>query len=317
MEPDILFPSLSVTIGLSFAALIVFIIAAVQEGRHGSSTADIVRRGYLYLVSFVTLLIASAAFVSLLDTGLRAWVFTKADAVPAYRSLPPGLYVTPAPSEKESSGLACTNGCTLSAEQKEQIANWETQYRDWRSSTNPSTARSQAVVTAISFLIIAGIVYLLHWMLATRDVRRSKATAMRITHLWSVSFIMLIVSVITAAFLLNTGLRALLLKDAVSNTVNQQTPVAAERSGVDSITTCGNACGLSSDTVQLAKDWQADYAAHQQRFTEQRAVRDRHNTFAREIAFLLVALPLFAYHFKTVWRETRSGEGKTESVPSS
>lgn len=319
METDILLPSIPAIAGLSFAGLIVFIIAAVQESKHGSPTADIVKRGYLYLVSFVTVLILSASLVSLFDTGLRATAFTKANTLPSYKQTPPTLYLptatTTTPEKVVSNALACTSPCSLTAEQKDSITAWEQQYKDWKQTTSVSFQRSQSLVLAISFLVIALIVYVFHWMLASRDHKQHASTAMRITHFWAVSFIMLITVVISAAFLLNTTLKALLIKGdtGTADTVAMMnpSPVSAERTGVDSIVTCGSACGLSASTIQAAHDWQNDYAAVLKQSSKDLATRNRHNGYVKEIAFLIVALPLFVYHFKTVWQETKKGQAST------
>lgn len=308
METNILIPSIPAIAVLSFAALIVFVIAAIQESKHDVPTPDIVRRGYVYLVSFVTLLIASAALASLLNTGLRSTVLKHADVVPSYKMMPPSLYIPPtaAQSEKGTPGLTCASGCTLTADQRDSIVAWTIQYKDWKRTSNANFQRNQDIVTAISFLLIASLVYLFHRILANRDQRQTGALAMRITYLWALSFLFIITSVVSAAFLLNTTLKTVFLHgEDTSTSVSLPTPVASDRSSVDSIVTCGSTCGLSADTVQLAQEWQTQYGtsvANQQ----ENAARNRDNAFAMEIAFLVVALPLFAYHFTTVWKETRT-----------
>lgn len=313
METNILIPSIPAIAGLSFAALIVFVIAAIQESKHDVPTPDIVRRGYVYLVSFVTLLIASAALASLLNTGLRSTVFKQADVVPSYKMMPPSLYVPPtaAQSEKGTLGLTCASGCTLTADQRDSIAAWVVQYKDWKRTSNANFQRNQDIVTAISFLLIAAIVYAFHWVLANRDKRQTGALAMRITYLWALSFLFIITSVVSAAFLLNTTLKTVFLHgEDTSTSISAPVPVASERSPVDSLVTCGSACGLSADTVNLAKEWQTKYGAYITSQQENAARRNRDNAFALEIAFLIVALPLFAYHFRTVWQETRAKQSE-------
>ncbi len=316
MEPTPLLASIPAVAGLSFAALIVFIIAAVQESKHGAPTADIVKRGYLYLVAFVTLLIASAALVTLLDTGLRAAVFTKAVDIPAYRSAPPGLYLpTEAPDATKTTPatLRCTEGCTLTASEKDAVASWAQSYREWQRTTDPAYQRSQSLVTSISFLLIALLVYLFHWVLARREHAQHASTGMRITYLWSVSFIMLMTTVLAAAFLLNTTLKAAFLKDSRSTTFSEPFPTA-DRAAVESVVTCGNACGLDAETAALAQEWLTDRDAALQKDQSNVATQERHGSFAREIAFLLVALPLFFVHFRTVWRETRTAKDSGSTV---
>lgn len=313
METNILIPSIPAIAGLSFAALIVFVIAAIQESKHDVPTSDIVRRGYVYLVSFVTLLIASAALASLLNTGLRSTFFKQADVLPVYKMMPPSLYIPPtaAQTEKGMSGLTCASGCTLTADQKDSITAWAAQYKDWKRTSNASFQRNQDIVTAISFLAIAVIVFAFHWVLANRDKRQTGPLAMRITYLWAFSFLFIITSVVSAAFLLNTTLKTVFLHgEDTSTSVSSPVPVASERSSVDSVVTCGSTCGLSAATVNLAQEWQAKYSTYMTNQQENTARRNRDNAFAMEIAFLVVALPLFGYHFRTVWKETRTKKPK-------
>lgn len=310
METNILIPSLSIIGALSFAALIVFVIAAVQESQHGIETGEIIKRGYLYLVSFVTLLIASAALASLINTGLRATTFKNADLIPQHKAMPPIPYIPSFSAKMDiaNPGLVCTSGCTLTAEQKDSIAAWVAQYKDWKRTSNSTFQRDQDIVTAISFLVIAAIVYFFHWLLARRDNTKSPDSAMRLMQLWALAFIFIITSVVTAAFLLNTTLKTVFLRGEDTSTSNLSAPMAlsADRSSVESIVTCGSACGLPAETVALAKEWQTTYMAYQSDLQEKSAARTRDNSFAMEIAFLIVALPLFGYHFRTVWGETRT-----------
>lgn len=295
---------------LTIAVGITFIIAAIQESKHGQKTADIVRRVYLYLVSFVTLLGLTLGIAGLLNVGLRSWVFTKATYTNNQGYTPPVPYrMSKAPVAEPSQQplLSCTNGCTLTQEQKDSIAQWERDYQVWRRSSDEGTQRASQLITSLSFLIIALVVFIPHWLLVSRDKRFGEGTTpLRVTHLWAVSFVMLLTSVIAAGFLLNTALKSAFLKNS-ADMQDRSVPLAIynqQATDVDSIVSCGQACGVDATTVQHARQWRQEYDASLTITPEEQESRARHTMFAMTLAALLAALPLFFYHFRTVWRET-------------
>ncbi len=302
---------------LTIAVGIVLIIAAIMETRHGLKTTDVVRRIYLYLVSFVTLLGIAIGVAGTLNVAFRSWIFTKAVYTEQISgSLPvPYMITKPAtPVEEPQPLLSCTNGCTLTQEQKDAVALWESNYREWKRENNPQTQRAAQLIMSLSFLIIALLVFIPHWMLTRHDRRGAGGTTpLRVTYLWAVSFVMLLTSVVAAGFLLNTSLKAAFLKNT-TGTVNRVVSYGlppANITDVDAIANCGKTCGLSDETVQLAKEWRQDYTALLNVKSEDSERQNRHGTLAVSLAALLAAFPVFAWHFKTVWRETReSGSAK-------
>ncbi len=300
-----------IIIMLTIAVGITFIIAAIQESKHGQKTADIVRRVYLYLVSFVTLLGLTLGVAGVLNIGLRSLVFTKASyANNQGNGLPVPSMISKAPVAEGTVQplLTCSGGCTLTQEQKDSIAQWERDYQVWRRSSDEGTQRASQLITSLSFLIIALAVFIPHWLLVSRDKRSGEGTTpLRVTHLWAVSFVMLLTSVIAAGFLLNTALQTAFLKNGVAMS-NRSTPAAIygqQASDVDSIVRCGQTCAVDETTIQVARQWRQEYDASLKITPEEQESRARHDMFATTLAALLAALPLFFYHFRTVWRETR------------
>lgn len=299
-----------VIIMLTIGVGITFIIAAIQESKHGQKTANIIRRVYLYLVSFVTLLGLTLGIAGVLNIGLRSWVFTKASYTNNQGNAPPvPSMISKAPVADGAAQplLTCTGGCTMTQEQKDSIAQWEHDYQVWRRSSDEGTQRASKLITSLSFLIIALAVFIPHWLLVSRDKRFGEGTTpLRVTHLWAVSFVMLLTSVIAAGFLLNTALKSAFLKNS-ADMQDRSVPLAIynqQATDVDSIVSCGQACGVDATTVQHARQWRQEYDASLTITPEEQESRARHTMFAMTLAALLAALPLFFYHFRTVWRET-------------
>lgn len=305
-----------VIIALTIAVGITFIIAAIQESKHGLATSDVVRRIYLYLVSFVTLLGLTLGLIGVLNVGLRSWVFTKATFATQSSTPPVPYLVSKAPAGTTTTPLlTCTNGCTLSQEQKDSLTQWENEYRVWKNATDEKAHRASQLITALSFLIIALVVFIPHWMLAKRDRHESgHTTPLRVTYLWAVSFVMLVAGVVAGGFLLNTTLKSVFLKTGTDTNIRSTQPVFVQQTGdVDSIVTCGATCGVDPVTVTHAQEWRQAYDASLAQTPQEQEQRNRHNLFALTIAAILATIPLFVYHFLTVWKETKTPHSRKKS----
>ncbi|MEX1064112.1 MAG: hypothetical protein WD898_00635 [Candidatus Paceibacterota bacterium] len=102
---------------------------------------------YLYIFSTVGLVLVIIGGVSLVNLGLKTYVFTKADAPVFYRGPVPSI-------DKDGEVVEQT---------EEEIKNQEEQDKEYRSSQ-----RQRDAAQAVAFLIIGIPVYLYHW----REVRR-------------------------------------------------------------------------------------------------------------------------------------------------
>jgi len=314
-----MFPIIFIILVISVVALITLGVGAMHDARQTTvGRSSIVRRGYIYLVSFVTLLFLGAALISILDVGLRAWVFRSADPYIGYFNVPPStLYLTSKDGSQPVSGptvLGCTNGCALTDQQKADITSWEQNYLQWQEVNTGKSGRMQALITPLSFFIVALVVFLFHWRLVRRDAKTIEEgnNLTRSAHFTAMGFVWLLVCVITAGFLVNTLLRMAIPGAERKTNENISYPaevVTQEKSGVASIVTCGDACGLSEETVQRAQTWEADYARWLARNQSSNDNRSRQNAFSIELALLLVGLPLVWYHLRTAWREKNVAKG--------
>lgn len=306
---------------VSFVAFIAIGVAALTDGHKQVSKVEVLKRLYIYLGAFVTLLLISASFVSLIDLGLRTGVFTKAKPVWGYYvSMPPALTLSiqkskMAPEEGPTSTvLTCESECTLSEQDKSDIEYWKEMYQNWITQQDLSSLRIQAIITPLSFLIIAGIVFIVHALFIRRDQKRVEDSVnfTRRTYFMALSFVFLIASVVSAGFLLNTFLKAVIPGAEQEPTVWIEA-MHADRDGVKSIITCGEKCGLSKETIVTAREWQTDYEEWRTEQGKDAIVRDRHDALSIELAFLLIALPLLLYHVRVAWSDKK----KMTPVPSS
>ncbi len=315
------FPSIFASLGISFVALILLAVTAMHDAKQGGNKAAIVKRGYIYLVSFITLLLIGVSLINLLDLGLRSTVLTKADPMMGYYSSPPpGLYLTPASTKAEvapafQTNLTCDNGCTLTDAQKTDIKNWEQNYQSWQQSNGSATnRRAQSLVTPLSFLIIAGLAFLFHWRWVRKDRNEmdEASNLTRSTYFTAMSFVWLLTLIISAGFLLNTTLRAVIPGAEQSKVgISPMTVSSTDQQAVESMVTCGEKCGLSASTIALAEQWKTDSTTWTERQNINQPSRDRQNALATELAFFIVALPLFWFHYRTAWLK------KKQSPPTS
>ncbi|MFA6511529.1 MAG: DUF5671 domain-containing protein [Patescibacteria group bacterium] len=317
MGQEMFFSSLPLIGGIGFVAFIALGVSALGEVKHGGSTSDAVRRLYLYLASFITLLVVSVAVISLVDLGLRSWVFTKADSVSIVQSPPPTPYL-PFIETKEAvpvagaTTLTCEGDCTLTSDQKLAITQWTDDYTSWKDNNEPKQQRAQLLVTAFSFLLIAGIAFGVHWFFALRDAKGLTESATRSTYLWAMSFVWLIATVVTLGFLLTTTLKGAFGVASDTTSYREPASITAENTSiVESFVTCGVACGLSTETVTLAEEWLVDYSTWNANHAAEDNDRSRHNSYASQLAIVLIALPQFGYHFTKAWRENKKPTAPT------
>jgi hypothetical protein len=140
----------------------------------------IIRTIYLYLFALVGLGMLVIGSAMLINLGLKAWVFTKADEQDIYMSQPAPLYLDKAPNDAKALQV-CSDKCLLTAMEKEQINNWLIDYETWQAqekNRNPNDwtvrNRQRQGATAISLILIGLPLWLFHWATIKRDLRDKK-----------------------------------------------------------------------------------------------------------------------------------------------
>jgi hypothetical protein len=107
------------------------------------------KKAYLYLVSTIALVIAVIGAIMIINLGLKAWVFTKADQV--YYSIP-----CAAPATIDGKSVPCDQA-TIDAQNK--------QSRD-----NQASQRQNTAAQALAMIIVATPVWYFHWKMARKEV---------------------------------------------------------------------------------------------------------------------------------------------------
>jgi hypothetical protein len=302
------------TVIAGIGALVILVLAVVQEGKlggHGTS----VKHGFYAAVSLVLLAIAVAASVFVVYLGLSTWVFTKAPynngAVMYDRAAPP-LPLTVVTKEGLST-LAptyvrqCTTTCDFTTDEVTAIHSWATQYKSWTlessNTVDPyATAKRRDLVNALSFLLVSAPLFFVFFRFIRRP-RESGPTVVRSVYFYYVAFAGLVLAVVSAAILLNTGLKSIagVTEDSpkpIPQPLNTDDP---NTQFVQSIVRCAPLCGFSAEEVALAQRWPMDY---QKQFSYHLSGTSKtQGDLAQNIPLLLVGIPLFWYHFAVVRRE--------------
>lgn len=113
------------------------------------------KKVYLYLVSLIALVMLIVACVSLINLGLRAWVFKQADNT-TYNYSCPMVPATPTNSANSTSDSSTNVGCDTATQQQQAHAQLV-------SSRETESARDIA-------LIIVGLpVFFYHWRLVRKE----------------------------------------------------------------------------------------------------------------------------------------------------
>ncbi len=118
-------------------------------------TKNIIRNVYLYLVSAVTLFMLMFALVSLVNLGLRTWIFPMADETPYYAK-PVTEYCLPDTNGKQTCPSA------------EERAKLEAQDKE-RQTEEQTRQRQRELVQNFSMIIVAGPLFVYHWLVIKKD----------------------------------------------------------------------------------------------------------------------------------------------------
>lgn len=105
------------------------------------------KKAYLYLVSTISLVIAVIGAIGIINLGLKAWIFTKADN---YYSYPVCPVATP---DGKSTGC---DQATLDQQKKQD-------------EQNRTAQRQNAAAQGLAMIIVATPVWWGHWRLAKRE----------------------------------------------------------------------------------------------------------------------------------------------------
>jgi len=291
-----------------------FIIAIVQEGK-GEQRGNAIRHAFLSMISLVMLAITVVSTIFLGQLALKQWVFTNAPDTNAYMiSSPPspeGYLANGKAVPVSSTELTCKDSCEFSDADKTSLRQWLTDYRQWKKDGVPTNADAtkRDAVTALSFLIIAIPLFILFFRMLQHEARKerehgkTKPGPLRSVYFYLIAFSGLVAAVISAALLVNLGLKSALgIKNEQTNVPSPSLTVSSPY--VTSMINCAGACGFTTDEVALAKNWQDDNRTIQKGYNQQGTSKTQ-GDLATDIPILLVTLPLFWYHFASIRRESQ------------
>lgn len=318
MTPSPFLSFLPFLLPLFAMATLAFLVAAIIEGRVGLNRGKVVRTIYFYLISLFSLLVFASSLIFLANLGFKAWVFPKADEVSVYRyGPPPSLYLGTAKETATgpmTSAYACKDKCEFSETDKESVASWTSNYQEWKNGQDLSSQRQRDLVGGLSFLIVSLPLFLLHFRLIQKEAKNTsqsaeeKATIIRPTYFYIMALSSLMAMVVSVALLVNLGLKTWVFPKADETGQPPMMKVSApfaisEKTGVESLINCQAKCGFSDDQATLAKEWLNDYKAWENGTVSKTS--NRQNEAATYFSILLIAIPLFWYHWRAVRKEAR------------
>jgi len=140
----------------------------------------VIRTIYLYLFSLVGLGMLVVGCAMIINLGLKTWVFTKADLQDNSAIRPTSVYWD-VDLKRVEEIKACSDKCELTAEQKQQIDEWLTDYQVWQESEKnrdmnfyTQSNRQRQAATALSLIIVGLPLWLFHWTVIKKDVKKGK-----------------------------------------------------------------------------------------------------------------------------------------------
>lgn len=148
-----------------------------------------IRTVYLYLFSLVGLALTIIGFVIMANILLKTYIFKSADQInPYYYSeVPP--YITSSYEEKELKKIESVNTnadeLQLSDIEKEDVQKWLEDYKKWKENEQKrmefeskrnyvKERNAQSMSIALSLIFVGFPIYLVHWALITRDIKKNK-----------------------------------------------------------------------------------------------------------------------------------------------
>ncbi|MFH0829045.1 MAG: DUF5671 domain-containing protein [Candidatus Kerfeldbacteria bacterium] len=311
---------------VAIIGIILFFIMAIVAESKAAGKGGAVRSAFSYAVSLVMLLIIVAASAFLLQEGLRAWVFTKAESS-AVSGIPPVLTLSvEKTAEGPGAAYACTDSCQFNAVDKGTLSAWKNDYASWRDNNTTTgaftTYQKRTIVNAFSFLIVA--IPLFWWFfirMVQREQRKARAEGMvksgplRSCYFYLVAFTGLVGVVVSGALLINLGLKNVMgLQKGSSTSSPAMVDVAYEQNGVKSVINCTDKCAFTVEDKALAEQWLVDYDAYR-KTTMGGGSNSAQTDLSTLIPIILVTAPLFLYHFITIRRETAEETPKAPANP--
>lgn len=131
----------------------------------------LIRTIYLYTFSLVGLVLVVIGSVQLVDMGLKAWVFTRADEEQRIWQKQPPM---PVVAEKRIEAITQNSKeVTFTDEEKTAMGEWFVTYKNWKTQQEKFdpiiSQRQRDEASALSFILVGLPLYLYHWRVIKRE----------------------------------------------------------------------------------------------------------------------------------------------------
>ncbi len=141
----------------------------------------VIRTIYLYLFALIGLAMLVIGTSMIINLGLKAWIFTQADRQDNYMERPAPIYLKDLDLQAIEELKLCSDKCELTTLQKEQIDNWLVDYDTWKNNIKDYNSdlyvkrnRQRQASTAISLILVGLPLWLFHWFVIRKDLRRKE-----------------------------------------------------------------------------------------------------------------------------------------------
>lgn len=275
---------------------------------------NIVKNLYFYLASFITLGLVVGSLIALVNLGFKTWVFSDADNDPYRVGAPSALYLNMSDQKTGDyeNKIDCSEECQITEDDRTAITAWKDSYSVWKETyQNPNYQNSRSAVAALSFLIIALPIFIIHFRSVQKDAKKDGgSTVIRPIYFYLVALGALLMFVISGGIMINLVLKTWVFPAASESerlnqkVYSQQASPVFDTSAVQSIVECAEKCQFDADTVTTAENWLVDYEQWEQ--STQTEYDTTQTEAAGNLPYILIGVPLFWYHWRTVRREQES-----------
>ena len=141
----------------------------------------LIRTIYLYLFALIGLVLITIGAVKLTNLALKAFIFTKADQELNYNLKPPVISFLPDGKTMTEENLVlaiekCQEKCDLTVEQKQEIANWLKDYKNWQEQESKFDylvqQRQREISQSLAMILVGLPLYLYHWTIIKKETEK-------------------------------------------------------------------------------------------------------------------------------------------------
>ncbi|MDP3093657.1 MAG: hypothetical protein Q8N16_02735 [bacterium] len=140
----------------------------------------LIRTIYLYLFALIGLVLITIGAVKLTNLALKAFIFTKADQELNYNLKPPVISFLPDGKTMTEENLVstiekCQDKCDLTLEQKQEIADWLKDYKNWQEQESKfdylAQQRQREISQSLAMILVGLPLYLYHWLIIKKETK--------------------------------------------------------------------------------------------------------------------------------------------------